>query len=197
MQIEVRRWLTPSDMLAAAIDVGAEGIGEAKVGQMAAQPAGRARGGHGLGKAGRERAHEIDGAGHRANALAQRPDALFLTAVVEFGRERLADPLFDRGDELRAAQAHEMLDGFLGGGAMAEIGQQLGKQTVALELAFNEHAVEVEDDRVEVRHQSSNSAVPTRIAVAPSITAALKSADIPMLKPVTSWRRASLASNAK
>ena len=39
-------------------------------------------------------------------------------------------------------------------------------------------------DRVSV--QSSNRAVPTRTAVAPSITAALKSLDIPMLSPVTS-----------
>ena len=90
-----------------------------------------------------------------------------------------------------------MFDRFFDAGAVAEVGQQLGEHAVALELAFQEHPVEVEDDRVELQHQSSNNAVPIRTAVAPSITAALKSADIPMLKPVTSWRRASLASKAK
>ena len=68
---------------------------------------------------------------------------------------------------------------------MAEIGQQRGKLPVSLELAFEQHAVEVEDNGVEQQpgglmsfdaivepqHQSSNSALPMRTAVAPSITA--------------------------
>ena len=89
-----------------------------------------------------------------------------------------------------------MLDRVLDAGRMAELGQQLGEHAVALELAFEQHAVEIEDDRVEAGHQSSNRAVPTRTAVAPSITAALKSADIPMLEPgdvmasAQAWRAA-------
>src|SRR3954463_13834658 len=88
-----------------------------------------------------------------------------------------------------------MFDRLLDRVAVAEIGQQPGKLDIPLELALEEDAVEVEDDCV--RHQSSNNAVPTRTAVAPSITAASKSLDIPMLKPVTSWRRASFARSAK
>jgi hypothetical protein len=68
-----------------------------------------------------------------------------------------------------------MLQRLFDAGPVAEIGQQLGKLFVALELAFEEHPIEIEDDRVEIAHQSSNRAVPTRTAVAPSITAALKS----------------------
>ena len=116
---------------------------------------------------------------------------------MELGRKRAADPLLDRGDELRPGKPDIMFDRLLDAGAMAKVGQQFGEQAVALELAFEKHAVEVEDDRVELQHQSSNKAVPTRTAVAPSMTARLKSADIPMLRPVTSWRRASLASSAK
>ena len=47
------------------------------------------------------------------------------------------------------------------------------EHAVALELALQQHAVEIEDDRLKVAHQSSNSAVPTRTAVAPSMTASL------------------------
>ena len=46
-----------------------------------------------------------------------------------------------------------------------------------------------------VASTSTGAAQPA--TVAPSITAALKSLDIPMLKPVTPWRRPSSASNAK
>ena len=90
-----------------------------------------------------------------------------------------------------------MLNGFRHAGRVSKVGKQLGEQMVELELALKKHAVEIEDDRVERSMQSSNSAVPTLTAVAPSITAAWKSSDIPMLKPVTSWRRAILASSAK
>ena len=78
-----------------------------------------------------------------------------------------------------------MFERLLDAGRVAELGQQLGEQPIAVELAFDQHAVEIENDRVGL-HSVSNSAVPTRTAVAPSITAALKSPDIPMLKPSAS-----------
>ena len=64
-----------------------------------------------------------------------------------------------------------MAERVLDGGRVAKLGQQLGELPVALELAFEEHAVEIEDDRIEAGHQSSNKAEPTLTAVAPSITA--------------------------
>ena len=140
--------------------------------EMPAKPAGRARRSDGPGQPGRKRADEIDRADHRANAFAKRAHALRLAALVELGRKRAADPLLDRGDELRAGEPDIMLDRVLDAGAVAKVGQQFGKQAIALELAFEKHAVEVEDDRAELQHQSSNKAVPTRTAVAPSMTAA-------------------------
>src|SRR6185503_9534421 len=100
------------------------------------------------------------------------------------GRQLSADALLDRADEVAAGKARIMLDGVGHARGVSEVRQQVGKLPVALELAFDEHPVEIEDDGVEVDHWSSNSAVPTLTAVAPSITAASKSLDIPMLKPV-------------
>ena len=90
---------------------------------------------------------------------------------MELGWQRPADTRLDRGDELRAREADESLQRFLDAGAVAEVGQKLGKHSIALELALEQHAVEIEDDRL--GHWSSNRAVPTRTAVAPSMTAAL------------------------
>ena len=104
--------------------------------------------------------------------FAQRADALRLAALVELGRKRAADPLLDRGDELRAGEPDIMFDRFLDAGAVAKVGQQFGEQAIALELAFEKHAVEVEDDRVELHASVFEQAVPIRTAVAPSITAA-------------------------
>lgn len=55
---------------------------------------------------------------------------------------------------------------------MAELGQQPRELAISLMFAFEENAIEVEDDRFGPGHQSSNNAVPMRTAVAPSITAA-------------------------
>ena len=40
-----------------------------------------------------------------------------------------------------------MLDRFLEAGRMAKLGQQLGGEAIQLIFAFEEHAIEVEDDR--------------------------------------------------
>jgi hypothetical protein len=105
---------------------------------------------------------------------------------VELGRKLRPDPSLDGRDEIVAAQAGVMADSVRGRVAVAEFGQEPGQLDIGLELAFEEHAIEIEDDRCEAGHSSSNRAVPIRTAVAPSITAVSKSPDIPMLKPVTS-----------
>ena len=61
-----------------------------------------------------------------------------------------ADPLLDGGDEVRPAEADIMAERVLDGVAMAEVGEQPGEDRVHLILAFEQHAVEVEDDRVEI-----------------------------------------------
>src|SRR3954453_2472867 len=127
-------------MLASAVDVGPECIGQAEVTEMAAQPPGRARRGDRFGKFRGQRTNEVPRSDHRTNALTQRADALLLAALVELGREYAADAPLDRGDELRSGEADIMFDRFLDGGAMAEIGQQLREQSIALELAFEQHS---------------------------------------------------------
>src|SRR5699024_7200331 len=122
--------------------------------------------------------------------------ALGARGNMEFVRQLASDRGLNLADKITAAEAGKMLNRFPKRRRVAEVGQQPREHLIPLKLAFQEHAVEVEDDRVVV-HSSSNNAVPMRTAVAPSITAERKSPDIPMLKPVTSWRRASLASNAK
>ena len=116
---------------------------------------------------------------------------------MELCGQRRADPGLDRVDELLAAKAHIIFQRLFDAGAVTEVGQQLSELAVALEFALEQHAVEIEDDRLRCAHQSSNSAVPTRTAVAPSIAAALKSLDIPMLNVMTPCRRPSFASRAK
>jgi hypothetical protein len=78
---------------------------------------------------------------------------------------------FNGRQELRPAEADERPQRLFDARRMAELAQKLCEHPVALIFAVQEHAVEVENDRVEVAHQSSNSAVPTRTAVAPSMTA--------------------------
>jgi NTP pyrophosphatase (non-canonical NTP hydrolase) len=90
---------------------------------------------------------------------------------VKFRRTRGTDPGFDRGDEVAAAEAGEMGQRLLDTGRVAQIGEELGEMAVALIFALEKHAVEVEDDRLQDAAQSSNKAVPTRTAVAPSVTA--------------------------
>ena len=92
---------------------------------------------------------------------------------MKLSRKRSSDATFDHFDDMPPGKARVMLDRFLERVRVAELGQQLRRQAVQFILAFEQHAVEIEDDRVKAGHQSSNNAVPTRTAVAPSITAAL------------------------
>ncbi len=54
---------------------------------------------------------------------------------------------------------------------MADRREVIGDLAVAGMLAFEQHAVEIEQYRVEFHARAPNSAVPTRTCVAPSITA--------------------------
>ena len=170
-QIEVGLRLAACHMLAPAVDMVVECIGQAEMVEVGAQPARRARRGDRPGQIGRKRAHELDRAGDRANAFLKRADGLGLAPLVKFRRQRPAHPPFKRVEKLRPAVADELLDCVLDAGPVAEVGQELGEQAITLEFALEQHAVEIEDDSS--RHQSSNNAEPTRTAVAPSITAAL------------------------
>ena len=103
MEVEVGRGLAARDMLAAAVDMLAERIGEAEMVEMAAKPARRARRGDRPGQAPAEATRTKSTApATAANAFLKRADALRLAPLVELGRKRLADPAFDRGDEVRS-----------------------------------------------------------------------------------------------
>jgi hypothetical protein len=54
---------------------------------------------------------------------------------------------------------------------VADAAQIVGNLLVADIFAFDEHAVEVEDERIESQPRSPNRAVPTRTWVAPVMTA--------------------------
>ena len=54
---------------------------------------------------------------------------------------------------------------------MAASGQMIGDLLVADIFAFDQHAVEVEDQACEFQFRSPNKAVPTRTWVAPIVTA--------------------------
>jgi len=165
--------------------------------EMPLKPPHRARRCDRLGQIRRKRPDKLDRSGNRGHAVTKRGQRLRLPPLDELLGQRSADPLLDRSEELRSGETDELAQRVLCRRLMAELGQQLGEHAIALIFAFEQHAVEVEDDRLRLGHQSSNRAVPTRTAVAPSVAAASKSADIPMLKPATSWRRPSSASNAK
>ena len=140
---------------------------------MRADPARRAGRSDRFRKLWRQVADELHGADDRVDTVAERADRPFFLPLVEFRRKPRTDPRFDCVDELLAAEAGIMLEGLFDGVPVSEVGEQLGELAVALELALEQHAVEVEYDRAQARHQSSNNAVPTRTAVAPSITASL------------------------
>ena len=96
-------------------------------------------------------------------------------ACVEVVGQRRADPAFDRVEERLAGQAHEIGDRLLDAGRMADRGQIVGDLGVAGIFAFEQHAVEIEDDGVELHARSPNSAVPTRTWVAPIMHRASRS----------------------
>ena len=85
--------------------------------------------------------------------------------------QELADPAGDRIVEVTPGQAHEIVHGFGDGRGMADRGQEIGDLLVAGIFAFDEDAVEIEDQRIEPHARAPNKAVPTRTWVAPSITA--------------------------
>ena len=151
MEIEVGRGFAASYMLPAAVDVVAERVGEAEVGEMGPDPFGRARGGDRLWQLGRQRMDELDRAGDGGDSFAQGTVAMLAGTAVELGRERPADPRLDGIDELLAAEADIMLDGLFWRRGVANVGQQLCEQLVPLVLALEQHAIEVEADGVEAQ----------------------------------------------
>jgi hypothetical protein len=54
---------------------------------------------------------------------------------------------------------------------MADAGKVIGQIAIAGMFAFDQHTIEIVQDRVEPHQRWPNKAVPTRTWVAPSITA--------------------------
>ena len=86
--------------------------------------------------------------------------------------ERRADPRLDGIDELLTAETGVIFERLFDAVPVPQLGEQLRQLSVSLEFTFEKYAIEIEDDRLEIAHQSSNNAVPTRTEVAPSMTAA-------------------------
>src|SRR6185437_11522878 len=135
----------------------------------------------------------LDGPNERLEPFVERPSAGPAHFLVEGRGNRPAQTVLDKLLQVGTGKASERSQHLLNARRRPETGQHLGNEPVQLQLAFEKDPIEVENDRVEAAHASSNNAVPIRTAVAPSITAGSKSLDIPMLSPWTSWRRASSA----
>jgi hypothetical protein len=97
----------------------------------------------------------------------------------------------------RAGQAHEVAPSPLDAGRMADAGQIIGDLLVADIFAFDQHAVEVEDEPIEPQLRSPNKARADADVGGADRHRRLEIADMPMLRPATPCRRASLASSAK
>ena len=184
VKIDIGRRLATLHMLVPAVEMIAKRVAEPHVIEMGADPMSRAGGGDGLGQVGRQATDEFDCSRNRRKSFAQTAPVFFCPPLVEFWGQAAADVAFDRGDESGPAEPGEMGQGMLDARRVSEFGQEIREVTVARIFAFEQHSIEVEDQTF--GDHSSNKAVPTRIAVAPSFTAAAKSEDIPMLSPGTS-----------
>ena len=100
-----------------------------------------------------------------------RPLVLLGPGGVEILGDRPADPALDRAEEVEPGQAHELAHRLLDAGRMAARGQPVGDLLVPGPLAFEQHAVEIENEGIELHWRGPNKAVPTRTWVAPIITA--------------------------
>ena len=182
----------------------AEHILQPQVPQVRADPPCRAGRDDRLGQVGGQRSNK----GNRPDDLfdAFQQDALILgqARLVPIGGQRAADEILHTVEEVLAGQPHEAGHRFVRRDRMAVRGQEIGDMLVAEELALDQHAIEIEQQRVEIDHapasggvRAPNSADPMRTWVAPIITAVSKSSDIPMLRPVSPSSRASFAKSAK
>ncbi|PAV68211.1 hypothetical protein WR25_03576 [Diploscapter pachys] len=173
--IEVGRGLAAGYVLAAAIDMVAERVGEADMVEVTADPAGRAGRDDRARQIGGQRAHEGDGTGHRIDPLRHRARILRIPRRVEACGDRAADPRLDRRAEIGAGETHEVRHRIFGGRRIARVGEPFGKLAVAGEFTLDQDAVEVEQQATR-RHAAApprapNKALPTRMCVAPIVTA--------------------------
>ena len=163
---------------------------------MAAEPARRARRGHRLGQVGRQRADEVDRADDRARCPREGRgrSAPCGARGIRAGAGRRSDVRSRRRTAARQADIMPIASSTLV--RVTEIGQQLGEQA----LPSNSLSRSTPSKSKMIASKFSVSPRTGRCRSAPRSRQALprlKSADIPMLKPMTSWRRASLASSAK
>ena len=111
MEIEVGRGLAALDMLAAAVDVVAERIGQPEMGEMVRDPAVELDEATALGRSGGSDRTKSTAPATARDALAKRARSLCsLRRSWNSGGSGAADPALDRGDELRPAEADVMFD---------------------------------------------------------------------------------------
>ena len=173
--IEVGRGLAAGHVLATAVDMVAERVGEPNMVEVTADPARRAGRDDGARQIGGQRTDKGDGTGHRIDPLRHRARILRVPRRVEACGDRAADPRLDRLAEIGAGETHEVRHRIFGGRRIARVGEPFGKLAVAGEFALDQHAVEIKQQTTR-RHAAApprapNKALPTRTCVAPIVTA--------------------------
>ena len=108
-----------------------------------------------FGRSGWQRPDEFDRADDRARRLpAARGRSSLFSRSWNSGGSRYTDLLLDRVDEAAAAEANVMFEACPRRYVRCPRSvSSSASSAVALELAFEEHAVEIEDDRREIRHR--------------------------------------------
>ena len=91
------------------------------------------------------------GARHFIEALGERPLILLGAGGVEILGQRAADPALDRAEEIEPGEAHELAHRILDAGRMAARSQLIGDLLVSGPFAFEQDAVEIEDQRRRLR----------------------------------------------
>ena len=169
VKVDIGMGLSPLDMLGGAEQPVAEMMSQTEALERTAQPPGRAGRGDGFRdwrKRGKERLHP----GNRRHFLESKLEGLLRT-FPEVGRERPPDLRLDDHAHVAPVEADIALDGLLGSGGMAELGQGVGENGIGQDLAVDDDSVEIEDQGGEPQGRSPNKAVPTRTWVAPVVTA--------------------------
>ena len=197
VEVNIGCRLSARDMLVAAEDVASEMVADPHMLEMPLDPADGAGRGDGARQVDRQGLEEFDRSRDSIETFGKDARILLGAGGVEILRNGTPDPPLYGRKEVASVEAHEMFERLLDAGRVADAGQIFRDLEVTRIFALQQNSVEIEDDGVEPQRRSPNSAVPTRMCVAPIVTAVSKSADIPMLSQGTPCRRASFASRAK
>ena len=162
VEVQVRRGLSSRDVDLAAVDVRLEASPDPEMIEVGSDPLGRAGGCDGDGQTRRQALQERDCTRHCRDAFAQTSRVFIRARGTEALGERSADPALDRSGEISARQTHELGHGLLDTDWMADAGQVIRDLFVAGVFAFDQHAVEIEDQAGEPQLRSPNKVVPIR-----------------------------------